>query len=123
MFRGKNRDVGIRMQLNEERAKKIIERLYSNPKNWRKKEFRKAYFTLTGQKEVMSEKAARETLKLLVRDQNRRERVEYVSALLLITGKWILPRPIASSGMSNQIKANYNHGDMRSCFHPFPYKK
>lgn len=111
------------MQLNEERAKKIIERLYSNPKNWRKKEFQKAYFALTGQKQIMSEHTAREILKLLAEDENRRETVEYVSALLLITGKWILPRPIIPSGMSNQIKANYSHGDMSSCSYPFPYRK
>ena len=37
------------MKFGEERAKKTIERLYSNPKNWRRNDFRKAYYVLTGQ--------------------------------------------------------------------------
>lgn len=111
------------MKFSEQRAKKTIERLYSNPKNWRKKEFQEAYFILTGQSQVMSEHMAREILKALVDDENRRERVEYVSALLLMTGKWILPRSIAPSGMSNQLKVKYSRGDLRSCSSPLAYRK
>ncbi|MCU8408808.1 hypothetical protein M2G69_21655 [Vibrio vulnificus] len=111
------------MNLSEERAKKTIEILYSNPKNWRRKEFRDAYFVLTGQKQVMSEEIAREIIKAWVDDDKRKERVEYVSALLLITGKWILPTAVTSSGMSSQIKARYSSGDLRVCFSPLAYRK
>ncbi|ENG7469439.1 hypothetical protein AB1Z10_004671 [Vibrio parahaemolyticus] len=111
------------MKFSEERAKKTIGKLYSNPKNWKRNEFRKAYFTLTGQKEVMSEQTAKKILKALVNDEDRREKVEYVSALLLISGKWILPRAISPSRMVSQIKVKYSYGDLRSCTSSLPYRK
>ncbi|WP_146150840.1 hypothetical protein [Photobacterium indicum] len=110
-------------KLSEEKAKKTIERLYSNPKNWRRKEFRKAYFLLTGQKQLMSEDTAKNVIEKWIRDDSRSERVDYVSALLLITGKWILPKAIATKRMSSQVKAKYSHGDLGSCSSPIAYKK
>lgn len=111
------------MKFGEERAKKTIERLYSNPKNWRRNDFRKAYYVLTGQEPVMSEEIAKEIIKACIEDDNLKERVEYVAALLLITGKWILPTVVIPSGMSSQIKARYSSGDLRSCSSPLAYRK
>ncbi|RYU63865.1 hypothetical protein [Aliivibrio finisterrensis] len=111
------------MELNEEQAKKIIERLYSNPNHWRKKEFRKAYFVLTGQMQIMSEDIAKNVVAKWNDDENRRERVDYVSALLLLSGKWILPKAIVTKRMSSQIKTRYSHGSLDSCSSPVAYRK
>lgn len=111
------------MEINEEQAKKTIERLYYNPKNWRKKEFRKAYFVLTGQTQIMSEGTAKNIIEKWHADGDRRERFDYVSALLLITGQWILPKAIVTKRMSSQIKARYSHGSLDSCSSPIAYRK
>ncbi|WP_237668702.1 hypothetical protein, partial [Vibrio toranzoniae] len=109
--------------MNEEKAKKIIEKLHSDPNNWRKKEFKNAYFALTGQKQVMSREMAQEILMALADNEKRWESVEYVSAFLLLTGTWLLPNTIAPSGMSSQIKAGYSQGDLLTCSSPLAYKK
>jgi len=114
---------GSFVKQSEEEAKKTIERLYSNPKNWRRKEFRKAYFVLTGQKHLMSEDTAKKVIEKWIGDDTRSERVDYVSALLLITGKWILPKVIVPNRMSSQVKAKYTHGDLDSCSSPIAYRK
>ncbi|HCM0713010.1 TPA: hypothetical protein N2743_004513 [Vibrio parahaemolyticus] len=109
--------------MNKEKAKKIIEKLHSDPKSWRRKEFKNAYFSLTGQKQVMSKEIAQEILTALADNEKRWESVEYVSAFLLLTGKWLLPKTIAPSGMSSQIKAKYSQGDLLTCSSPLAYKK
>ncbi|NOI03404.1 hypothetical protein F0241_20265 [Vibrio kanaloae] len=109
--------------MNEEKAKKVIEKLHSDPKNWRRKEFKNAYFFLTGQKQVMPKEMAQEIVMALADNDKRRESVEYVSAFLLLTGTWLLPKAIAPSGMSSQIKAKYSQGDLLTCSSPLAYKK
>ncbi|MGF1733691.1 hypothetical protein [Photobacterium kasasachensis] len=109
------------MELSYEQAQVTIKRLHSNPKNWELKEFKQAYFVLTGQRKVLSEDKAKQIFEEWVGSATRYQRLDFALALLLLSGDWFKPK--SSSKMSQQVKVRYASGDLRTCSSPLAYKK
>ncbi|ELB2049401.1 hypothetical protein QNZ80_004598 [Vibrio parahaemolyticus] len=109
------------MKLRDKHAQETIKRLHSNPENWKLKEFKKAYFVLTGRRKVLTEDEAKLIFEEWVGSPYRYQSLDFSQALLLLSGDWFKPQ--STSKMSKQVKVKYASGDVSTCSSPVAYKK
>ncbi|WP_326515517.1 hypothetical protein [Shewanella sp. D64] len=110
-------------ELDEKIAKEIIKQLHNNQKNWRRKRFREAYYFLTGKNKIPSRKRAEFLVEKWYGHKYCNENSDYVSAVLLLSGKWISKIPRLKNGMSQDVKVKYARGDLSTCSCPVAYRK